>query len=112
MLSSEGLLDGLKAPPEIDLTSIPAAIRSIAALYPQMIIECESVDDDEEGTDFHLGTPIQATDEVVEFDHYDALGVWTDQPSIIWTNDITRIQFDTPYANTYAKYTKPRPVRD
>lgn len=112
MLAGESLLDGLRSPPEIELTSMPDAIRSIAERYPQMIIECEAADEDTEGTDFYLGTLIRATEEVIEFEHYDALGVWAEQPATIWANEITRVQFDTPYANTFAKYAQPRPSRE
>lgn len=129
MLAAENALSGLIRPPEIDIDSMHDAIVSIAALNLHTIIETDDPDDededepyenneanDEEDDDsgstqtFFLGVIVEAHDDFAEFHGYNGLGVWSEKPHIIWYSDITRIKFDTRYANTFARHVSPRPT--
>jgi len=48
-------------------------------------------------------------DESVSVLHFDTMGVWDDEPSVIAYADITQVAFDTPYINTITKYLKEPP---
>lgn len=110
MLAAENALSGLIRPPEIDLGSVRAAVASVAAQYPHMIIETEDTDEQgEEWRNFHLGVLLEAHDDFAEFHGYNGLGVWAEKPVLLWYSDITLIRFDTRYANAFWRHVPPRP---
>ncbi|TWT87181.1 hypothetical protein Mal64_27170 [Pseudobythopirellula maris] len=79
-----------------------SAIDSIKTQYDGIIIECEDAEDESE--DFYIGSVLSTNDEKVTLQHFDGLGTWEDAPSIIMLSDISLVQFDTPYVNTFWKY--------
>ncbi len=109
MLRAEGLLRGLNLATPIDLSDMRSPIESVAEHYEHFIIECEDIDEDRR--DFYIGKLESLAFDTVTFCHFDALGCWGDIPSEIGIDDITKIQFDTPYINLTMKYlqTGPRP---
>ena len=102
MLAGEALLDGLKLDLRIDLTSIQSAIESIAREYGRLIIECEDRDEDIE--DFYIGQAISIGGDSVQFDHFDGLGRWEKSAASIPLEEITLLQFETPYIHRFWKY--------
>lgn len=104
MLHSEGLLGGLRLPRKIDISSLTTAVRSVARHYDQMTIECEDTEEAEE--DFYIGKVVEVRARSIRFRDYDALGYWSSSPQTIKMNDITKVQFDTPYIKVFSKYTR------
>lgn len=102
MLEGEGLLNGLDRPPVIDLSSIQAAITSAASRYRFLAIECE--DEHERLQDFYFAELLEVTSDAVHLRCVDGLARWEDEVAVVPTDEITKVQFDTPYLNRFAKY--------
>jgi len=102
MLAGEDLLDGLKFDLRIDLTSMQSAIESIARECERLIIECEDRNEDVE--DFYIGQVVSIGGESVQFDHFDGLGRWEESAASIPLEEITLLQFETPYTHRFWKY--------
>jgi hypothetical protein len=107
MLSAEGLLGGLTREFTIDLRGIQTALESVNKQFTTMIIECE--DDEEAVEDFYIGHVVSISDEDLSFEHFDALGRWEEEPSTIRFDEITLIQFETPYIKIFSKYLSEKP---
>lgn len=116
LLERENALGALSNPPQINLKSIPDALKSVAALYPHMMVESEEFEgEEEEDADetwltFHLGVLVGTHDGFAEIHGYDSLGVWGQKPTVVWYTQITAIKFDSRYANTFWKHVPPRPT--
>jgi hypothetical protein len=104
MLEQERLLRGLDSPPDIDLSDMRSAIESVAAQYRQMIVECE--DEEERSEDFYLGKLVSMAYDTMLFLDYDGLGFWSPEPHEIFLDEITKVQFDTPYIRIFSKFTR------
>ncbi|MAT71907.1 MAG: hypothetical protein CMJ58_20580 [Planctomycetaceae bacterium] len=110
MLKGEGLLSALAKPPSLDLTTMRSAIDSIESQYDGIIIECE--DAEIESEDFYIGSVLSTNEEKVTIQHFDGLGNWDGEPSTLIMSDISLVQFDTPYINTFWKYlAEPSPLK-
>lgn len=107
MLAAEGLLGGLERPPPIDLATMRTAIASADQHLGRMIIECE--DSEEPIEDFYIGRVASLDDQSVSFDHFDALGCWTTTPDRIGFDEITMLEFETPYLQRFWKYLENAP---
>jgi hypothetical protein len=107
MLAGEGLLNGLRDPPWVDLTNMRAAIESLAMMYQCMIIQCE--DAEETDQDFYIGRLLDASPEIVRFRHFNGLGEWDDEIAEIELGDITQVAVDTPYIRHFSKYVRAMP---
>ena len=108
MLKGEGLLGGLRAPVEVDLTDLPSAMRAIQRRFPDLIVECE--DEGDEDVDFYLGRVLEVTSDAIALHYIDALGRWDEAPTIIPTRRMTKVQFDTPYLRRFMRYAEPFPT--
>jgi hypothetical protein len=102
MLKSEGLLGGLNLTAPIDITSIHKVIDSIARQYRRLIVECEERREDLE--DFYIGQVASVDDDILRFDHFDGLGQWEKTTASIPLDEITLLQFETPYIQRFWKY--------
>jgi hypothetical protein len=102
MLAGEDLLDGLELDLRFDLTSMQSAIESIAREYGRLIIECEDQDEDVE--DFYIGQVVSIGGDTVQFDHFDGLGQWEESAASVPLEEITLLQFETPYIHRFWKY--------
>lgn len=102
MLSGEGLLGGLDAMLEIDLSSVQAVVVSAAALFRFVVIQCE--DEQEDIMDFYLGNVVEVDHDIVRVRCLDGLAKWEEEIVEIPVNEITKVEFDTPYINRFTKY--------
>jgi len=102
MLTSEGLLSGLKIDWNVDVSNMKTALEAISKQFQRMIIECEEQDEDDE--DFYIGQISSTGESEVHFHHFDALGHWEEVPAAILYGEISLIQFETPYLKTFGKY--------
>jgi hypothetical protein len=102
MLAGEGLLDGLKRQITIDLGSLKAAIQWIDKEFKLMTVQCE--DNGNNRQDFYIGRIDSTTETALVFHHFDGLGQWAEEPAAISLDEITLVQFDTPYIKHFSKY--------
>ncbi|PHS03789.1 MAG: hypothetical protein COA78_17315 [Blastopirellula sp.] len=101
MIADEGIAQALPNP-NLALGDIHNMLSQLQSLDANFIIECE--DDDEEIEDFYIGRLINLSPDTCEFANFDGLGCWDDTLHNIALNEITCIQWDTPYANTFSRH--------
>lgn len=104
VLEREGACSGLRLPFRPDLTDMRSAIENVSAEYEQLIVKCE--DEDEDIQDFHIGALMWSNENEIVMRHYDGLGYWKAVPAEIDIEDVSQVQFDTPYINCFSKYTR------
>lgn len=108
ILHAEGLADGLhRKLPAIDLRSMSAAIASIQRHFGRLIVECEDEADD--NIDFYIGYMTAATTSNVSMRTFDANGRWERKVHRIRPAEITLLQFETPYLETFWKHLESKP---
>ena len=111
MLRKEGIVDQLPNP-KIDISSEPALFASLQRTQKNFIVESE--DPNEKIEDFYLGRVVRVQKTGIKFASFDGLGQWGDKLHTIGYDEITRIQYDTPYATAFSRYTDgecPFPIR-
>jgi hypothetical protein len=104
MFRGEGLMERIGIFYDVPIDDFRSLLTALHGRGQPVIIECEdrnTADYD----DFFIGRIVALDDRSVSIRHFDSLGGWEDEPSIIAYSDITKIQFDTPYINTIIKYT-------
>jgi len=89
-------------PVPIDLSDWRTVLKSLLAYGKNLIIECETGDDDLD--EFFIGRIEKLNKASVSFRHFDALGQWDDEPTTIRFRDITRIRFEERYIEVYSKF--------
>jgi hypothetical protein len=67
-----------------------------------IIVECE--DAEEEIQDYYIGQILSVDRGSLCFANFDALGRWDKDAHTISLEEITKLQFDTPYVQTFSKY--------
>jgi hypothetical protein len=108
MLRGEGIIERVGISYEVPLDDFRSLLTALHERCQHVIVECEDRKK-AEYNDFIIGRVVAFDDETVSVLHFDSLGTWNDVPSIIAFNDITKIQFDTPYVNTIIKYLQEPP---
>jgi hypothetical protein len=106
MLRGEGLLDQVGIAYDLPCDDFRSLLSALHAREQHVIVECEDrkdVDRDE----FFIGVLLAIEEDIVFMLPFDVIGEWYDEPIIITLDTITKVQFDTPYANTFRKYLKP-----
>lgn len=101
IIKTEKILDQLSAP-EIDLTDWHSAFLSLQKLQENMIIQHESLE--EKDWDFWIGRIEKVLKTKVVFRHFDADGIWQEEPYEIPFSRITSVTFDSRYVNVFSKY--------
>ncbi|MEA4846829.1 MAG: hypothetical protein VB106_06305 [Clostridiaceae bacterium] len=101
ILIKEGIVDSIVMP-EIDLTDWQTVFSSLQKRNKNIIVEKESIDEDE--CEFYIGRIESVYKKFVYVRHFDADGVWQDEPYKIPYTEITSITFDSRYINIYSKY--------
>jgi len=104
MLKNEGLLKLIKKPDLSKLKTVKNILEHFIKSNTNIIVECESLDDD--NSEFHIGRPTEIEGKTLWFIGFDALGKWYDEEIGLSIKNITKIQFDTPYINIFSKYVK------
>lgn len=107
MLAEEGLLEGLRNPPSIDLTSMQKVVASAHQHLGRMILECE--DQEEPIQDFYIGKAIDLTEHAVLFHDFDAMGQWNSAASEVEYREITMVELETPYIQIFWRHLSSRP---
>jgi hypothetical protein len=109
MYEAEKLLSGLKLRFRPDLSSMGAAILTAGAKYKYLAVQCE--DENEPIKDFYLGYASGVSGRCLLFEHFDVLGKRKRSPSKIDLDEITKLEFDTPYIRHFSKYAQKPPAR-
>ena len=101
ILKAEKVLDGVVSP-DIDITDWHSAFLSLQKLEKNIIIEHESLEDKE--WDYWIGRIEKVLRSKVVFRHFDADGIWQEEPYEIPFSRITSVTFDSRYVNVFSKY--------
>jgi hypothetical protein len=109
MFRGERILEHVGIPYEVPLDDFRSLLNFFHRRGQHVIIECEgreSADHD----DFYIGELVAMDEETTSILHFNAMGQWDREPSVVAYDDITKIQFDTPYINIMSKYLKKPPA--
>ena len=101
ILKTEKVLDGIVAP-DIDLSDWHSTFLSLQKLKKNIIIEHESLEEKE--WDYWIGSIEKVLKTKVLFRHFDADGIWQDDPYEIPFSRITSVTFDSRYVSVFSKY--------
>lgn len=101
IFENEGILNDLSAP-EIDLTDWHSVFISLQKLGKNIIVEKESLAEDE--WEFAIGYIEKVLKNKVLFKHFDADGIWQDEPLEIPFSQITTVEFGSRYVDVFSKY--------
>ena len=101
IIKAEGVLDGVEVP-DVDILDWYSALSTIKDMGKYIIIEHESLDDDEE--EFYIGRIEKVLKNKVLFRHFDADGVWQDEAYEIPFSQITSVTFGSRYVEVLSKY--------
>ncbi|MBE6649447.1 MAG: hypothetical protein E7614_08030 [Ruminococcaceae bacterium] len=101
IFENEGILNDLSAP-EIDLTDWHSVFLSLEKWGKNIIVEKESLVEDE--WEFAIGYIEKVLKNKVLFKHFDADGIWQDEPLEIPFSQITTIIFGSRYVDVFSKY--------
>ena len=88
--------------PQIDLSDWRSAFLSLQKIGRNIIIEHESLDENE--WDFYIGHVVKVLKNKVIFKHFDADGIWQDEPYEIPFSKITSVTFGCRYVDIFSKY--------
>ena len=101
-LAAEGLLGQVAVPNDVSLEDVAHLLTSLQRRGHNVIVECEDIEEDVE--DFYIGQILSVDEDSVCFANFDGLGRWDDVPHAIPFEKITKLEFDTPYVQTFSKY--------
>ena len=101
ILKAEKVLERICAP-EIDLTDWHSAFLSLQKLEKNIIIEHESLEEND--WDYWIGRIEKVLKTKVVFRHFDADGIWQEEPYEIPFSRITSVTFDSRYVTVFSKY--------
>jgi hypothetical protein len=102
MLAGEGILDRLEVAHDVPLQDLPELLKALQQRGDNVIVECEDAEEDIE--DFYIGRILSVVGDTLAFANFDALGHWDEAPHTIPLEEITKVEFDTPYVRTFSKY--------
>lgn len=104
----ENLFEEAVNSPLIDLSNWYSVFRSIKKLTEFVIIENENPADET----FDIGRIEKITQKAISIRYFDAKGLYDDELTTIpYDNNITIVQFDSPYINTFSKYLRERKTK-
>jgi len=101
IIKHEGILNNIKVP-KIDITDWYSVFFTLSKMDINIIVEKESLDDDE--CEFAIGKIIKVLKTKVVFKHFDADGIWEDEEYEIPYSQITSVTFLSRYINVFSKY--------
>jgi len=108
MFRAEGIMELVGIPYDVPLDDFRSVLTALHGRGQHVIVECEdrrTADDDV----FLIGRIVSVGDDSVSILHFDSLGNWDPGPTEVAYDDITLLEFDTPYVNTLSKYLKEPP---
>ena len=106
MLRDEGLFHALRVP-EIDLESWQAVFEDLKAMGEYVIVEYETAVGERD--DFTIGKIDRVHRGCLYMYHFDAEGIWEDEPYRIPYTEVTSVTFGSRYVGVFAKYVSDAP---
>lgn len=101
IIKSEGVLDKLIVP-DINITDWYNTFLSLSKMNINIIVEKESLNDDE--CEFAIGKIVKVLKTKVVFNHFDADGIWQEDYYEIPYSQITSVTFASRYVDIFSKY--------
>lgn len=101
ILEFEGIKDKLEIP-SIRIDDWKIAFEDLILLEKNIIVETESLDEDER--DYVIGRIEKVFKQFVYVRHFDADGIWHDEPYKIPYSKITSVTFLSRYVTIFSKY--------
>lgn len=101
ILKREGIVDSIKTP-DIDISNWETVFTSLLKMNKNIIVESESLNNDE--SEFFIGRIDKVFKKFVYLYHFDADGIWQDEPFKIQYTEITSVSFGTRYVESFSKY--------
>ncbi len=86
----------------VNIDSLEHALTQLQRMKLPVIVECKYGKLDL----FQIGPVVKVTPKRVSIRHFNARGEYEAKPVITKLKDITTVQIDSPYANTFFKYVK------
>jgi hypothetical protein len=105
ILKAEGYMTHVKKRKKqlgLNIDSLEQALAQLQRSRLPVIIECQYGKLDL----FHIGPIVDVTPKRVSIHHFNAKGEYDAKPTITKLKDITTVQIDSPYANTFFKYVR------
>ena len=101
----EGVVDQILSL-DVDVTDWQTVFNSLKKFDKNIIIEDER---DVDNRQFAIGRIEEVYKKHLLFRHFDAHGLWMQEPYIIRYSSITSVTFDARYVNIFSKYLSPLP---
>ncbi len=101
ILRLEGIIESLHVP-LIDISDWKAVFESLKSVGRNIIVEKESLNEDK--CEFVIGRIEGIFNRFAYVRHFDADGIWQDEPYRIPYSEITSVTFSSRYVDTFSKY--------
>lgn len=101
ILELEGIIDNITTP-NIDLTNWEAVFKSLQQQNDNVIVEKESLDDEEQ--EYVIGRIEKVYKKFAYVRHFDADGIWQEAPYRVPYSEITSVTFASRYVDVFSKY--------
>ena len=101
ILVKENIINSIQTP-NIDISNWETIFNSLNVLNKNIIVEKESLDDDE--SEFVIGRIEKVFKHHSYVRHFDADGIWQDEPYKIPYTEITSLTFGSRYIEVFSKY--------
>ena len=101
ILAMEGITDTIETP-DININDWKTIFESLIQIEKNIIVEKESLDKDER--QFVIGRIEKIYNHFAYVRHFDADGIWQEEPYRIPYSEITSITFLSRYVNVFSKY--------
>ena len=101
ILKKEGVIDDI-AIPDITITNWETIFKSLQKTNKNIIVEKESLNNEE--CEFTIGRIEKIYKHFAYIRHFDADGIWQNEPRKITYAGITSVTFDSRYITIYSKY--------
>lgn len=109
MLHGEGFHGGAALNPYVAIDSIKKAIFTLYTCHQNVIVHCDE-HPDADGGGYHIGRITMTRYDCFDFLFFDSLGNWFETPYEIPYSSVTKIEFRTPYIETFSKYLTKCPI--
>jgi hypothetical protein len=108
---AEGLLDavGIRADPPLE--NMRALLTYLWETKTPAIVEAEAFDgEDEDDAAFLIGYVVEVDEEDAWVRHFDAHGQWEEEDDPVGLDEVTCVQIEAPYLETFLRHIPPCPV--
>lgn len=108
ILKTEGISSGIEIP-NIDISTWETVFTSLQKTNINIIVEKENIKQDE--TEFVIGRIHKVCKKHVYIYHFDADGIWQEEPYRVPYSGMTSVSFGTRYVETFSKYLEEVPSK-